>query len=134
MPVIEILYNTDERHRAIAEKIQSDWKKNLGIDVELKNQAWSVYLTSQRKLDYSVCRAGWIADYADPNSYLDLFITDGPQNNTGWGNPEYDLLIEEAKYEQNPRQRLDLLRQAEAILMDELPIIPIYSYVNTHLV
>lgn len=133
-PTIEILHNAARSHRQLAEVIQDQWQKNLGINVVIRSLEWGSYLSAEQNLEYDVARAGWIGDYPDPNTFLDLFITDGPQNNTGWGNPEYDRIIAEAKYEQDPQQRLDLLRQAEAILMDELPIIPIYSYVNTHLV
>ena len=133
-PTIEILHNADKSHRQLAEVIGDQWEKNLGVKVSIRSLEWGSFLSSTQSLDYHVARAGWIGDYPDPNTFLDLFITDGPQNETGWGNPDYDKLIEEAKFEQDAGHRLELLRQAEAILMDELPIIPIYAYVNTHLV
>ncbi len=134
LPTIEILFNTDESHRTIAEKIQNDWKKHLGIDVELKNQEWGVFIDAQRNLDYGICRAGWGADYADPNTFLDLFVTGGENNETGWGNRRYDELIQLAQSQIDPKERMRTLREAERILMDEQPIIPIYFYVSRNLV
>ncbi len=134
LPIVEIMFNTQESHRTIAEKIQSDWKKNLGIDVELKQQEWGVYLAAVRSLDYWVARAGWIADYNDPNTFLDMFVTDGENNQTGWGNERYDELIARAAQQVDLVERAKTLAGAEAILMDELPIIPIYFYVSSNLV
>jgi oligopeptide transport system substrate-binding protein len=134
LPTVEILYNTDDNHRAIAEVIGQMWKNNLGIDVELKNVEWGNYLDKQRQLDYSVSRAGWIGDYPDPNTFLDMFVTDGGQNQTGWSNSRYDELIEMAAAEPDPERRLAQLHEAEAILMNELPILPIYFYVSINMV
>lgn len=134
LPRIEILYNTSEGHQAIAEAIQQQWKNNLGIDVELRNMEWGVYLDTVSKTNFTVARAGWIGDYPDPNTFLDMFVTGGPQNNTNWSNAQYDRLIEQAASEPDAEQRMQLLREAETILMDELPIIPIYFYVSINMV
>jgi oligopeptide transport system substrate-binding protein len=133
-PKIEILYNTLESHRSIAELIQSQWKAALNIDVGLSNQEWSVFLAHIRQLQYDTARAGWIGDYADPNTFLDMFVTDGENNQTGWGNAEYDALIEAAQSEADPQQRFEIFRKAETILMTELPIIPMYYYTSSELV
>src|SRR5439155_10567415 len=92
MPSVEILFNTLETHRSIAEAIQQMWKKNLGIDARLQNQEWKVYLDSQRQLNYQVCRAGWTGDYPDPNTFLDMWLTGGGNNQTDWSSAEYDAL------------------------------------------
>jgi len=134
LPKIEILYNTNDNHRIIAEVISDHWRKTLGIDVGLRNLEWGVYLDSQRELDYVVARAGWVADYPDPNTFLDMFLTGGAQNQTGWGNPDYDKWIAKAARESSPVKRMEHFRKAEAILMDEMPIIPIYFYVSINLV
>ena len=131
-PPIELLYNTLEAHRIIAESIQQMWKKALGIDVRLVNQEWKVYLDAQRTLNYQVCRASWIGDYVDPNTFLDMWLTGGGNNETGWSNREYDGLIAEAARTTDPRQRLEVFQKAEAILLDELPIIPIYFYTHVN--
>ncbi|MGA2139087.1 MAG: peptide ABC transporter substrate-binding protein [Verrucomicrobiia bacterium] len=130
LPPIELLYNTLEAHRIIAESIQQMWNKSLGIEVHLVNQEWKVYLDSQRTLNYQVCRASWIGDYVDPNSFLDMWLTGGGNNETGWSNSQYDQLIAEAARTTDPQQRLEVFQKAEAILLDELPIIPIYFYTH----
>ncbi len=133
-PPIELLYNTSENHRLIAEAIQQMWKKHLGIDARLVNQEWKVYLDSQKTLNYQVCRAGWIGDYVDPNSFLDMWLTDGGQNETGWSNREYDRLIREAGRTIDQAKRLELFQRAEEILLDESPVLPIYFYTRVALI
>ncbi len=130
-PTIELLYNTNEDHKKVAEAIVQQWKENLGITVSLRNSEWKVYLNDVENLDYQIARAGWIGDYTDPNTFLDMFLTGGGNNNTGWSNSEYDGLIAKAATQSDPKQRFGTLRQAETILIEkELPIIPIYIYVN----
>ncbi len=130
---IEILFNTSDGHRKIAEAIQQDWQR-LGIDVRLRNLEWQTYLSTTRKMEYDVARAGWIGDYPDPNTFLDLFVTDGVQNETGWGNQAFDQLIDQATREGDPERRMRILHQAEEIIMGDLPVMPIYFYVSTNLV
>jgi oligopeptide transport system substrate-binding protein len=134
LPTVEILYNDLDVHRTIAETIQQMWRENLGVDSELRGLEWGVYLASTHSLDYEVARAGWVADYADPNTFLDMFQTDNENNQTGWGNPKYDELIKAAAAEEDATKRLELLSEAEKILIDEQPIIPIYYRVSKNLV
>ncbi|MFW5692591.1 MAG: peptide ABC transporter substrate-binding protein [Thermoguttaceae bacterium] len=133
-PRIEVLYNTSESHKAIAEVIQAQWKRHLGVDVTLSNQEWGAYLTSRRQGRYMVARAGWIGDYVDPNTFLSLFTSDNPQNQSGWSRAEYDRLIQAAQREPDDRRRLELFHAAERIVLDELPMIPIYLYVSQSMV
>jgi oligopeptide transport system substrate-binding protein len=134
LPTVEILYNDLDAHRTIAERIQQLWRENLGIDAQLRGLEWGVYLDSQQKLDYDVCRAAWIADYPDPNTFLDMFTSENQQNQTGWKNARYDELINRAAAEPDVAARMKLLQEAETILLDELPILPIYFYVSKNLV
>ena len=134
LPTIEILYNTADSHRDIAEVIQQDWKKNLGVDVTLRNLEWGTFLDTLRVGDYMVSRSGWIGDYADPNTFLDMFVTDGPNNQTKWSSAFYDEGIEKAKYESDPLKRMAIFKEMEQTLMDEQPIIPIYFYVSLNMV
>ena len=134
LPQIEILYNTADSHRDIAEVIQQDWKKNLGINVVLRNLEWGSFLDSLRMGDYMVARSGWIGDYPDPNTFLDMFVTGGPNNQTNWGNVKYDNNIEMAKSEADPATRMQLFVEAETILMEEQAILPIYFYVSKNMV
>ncbi len=130
-PKLEVLYNTDEGHKKIDAAIQQMWRKNLGIDVELRNTEWKVYLDDMSKLRYQIIRRGWIGDYRDPNTFIELFETNSGNNNTGWSNAEYDRLVREAAAEADAKKRLDLLRRAETILIDEMPAIPLYFYVSS---
>lgn len=134
MPKVTILYNTSEGHRAIAEVIQQQLRNNLNISVGLQNMEWGTYLDKVFQIDYQIARAGWIADYPDPNTFLDMWVTNSPQNSTGWSNAEYDDLIRRAGLEGNPKKRMELLRQAEEIWIEEMPVIPIYSYSSLNMV
>jgi oligopeptide transport system substrate-binding protein len=134
-PKIEILYNTQEQHRKIAVALQQMWKTYLNIDVTMINQEWKVYLDSRDALNYDVCRAGWIGDYVDPNSFLDLWVTGGGNNDTGWSNTEYDdLMMRKIPAMKTTAERIAGFSRAETILMEEMPIIPIYTYATRHLV
>lgn len=126
IPKIPILFNSEESHKMIAELVQRQWKENLGIDVEPQNQEWGAFLAAQHNLDYWISRSGWIGDYVDPNTFLGMFVTGGDDNDTNWGNTRYDELIEQAAREPDAAKRLRMLHDAEVILMDELPVIPIY--------
>ena len=133
-PKLELLFNTLESHRSIAEAIQQMWKKNLNIEVTLRNEEWKVYLDSTSRRDFMIARAGWGGDYIDPNTFLDLFMTGGGNNNTGWSNAEYDRLIRLAGTLANKEERYEVFQKAEAILVDEVPIIPIYFYTRPRLI
>lgn len=130
----EFLYNTDELHKRIAANIQESWRKKLGFRIDLRNTEWKTYLEMRKALRFDVARAGWIGDYKDPNTFLELFTSDNGNNQTGWSNAEYDRLIGEAAREPDPAKRYRLLEKAEAILMDELPVVPIFFYVSKELV
>jgi len=131
-PKLEILFNTNEDHRKLALAIQQMWQQNLGVDIVLVNQDWKVYLAREMIGDFQVSRAGWIGDYEDPNTFLDTLRPNRGNNKTGWENEDYDLLIEQANSENNQDVRYELLRQAENILIDEMPIIPLYTYVKSY--
>lgn len=133
LPALELLYNTAETHRSIAEAIQLMWKKELGIKVELVNQDWKVYLDRLNNLDYAIARAGWIGDYPDPTTFLDCFLSDSGNNRTGFAHEEYDQLLEEAMKTVDRSQRLDIYQQAEKFLLDQAPLMPIYYYTQTYL-
>ncbi len=133
-PRMDILYNTDEAHQTIAELVRKQWQRELGIQIKTRNEEWASYLSSHRQMKYNISRRGWIGDYADPATFLDMFVTGGEQNNTGFSNAEYDRLIEEAARESDTQQRMRIFQRAERILMDELPILPIYFYVSKNMV
>jgi oligopeptide transport system substrate-binding protein len=127
-PQVSILYNTSENHRAIAEAIQQMWRTRLGVDIGLTNQEWKVYLDSQDTLAFDIARAGWIADYVDPNTFMDMWRTGGGNNDTGWSNATYDALLDESAKVSSDAERFAIYQKLEAMLADEVPIIPLYFY------
>ena len=134
-PTTEILYNTSEGHRKIAVAIQQMWKEHLNIDVTLLNQEWKVYLDTVSGKNYQIARAGWIGDYVDPNNFLDMFICNGGNNRTNWCNQEYDrLILEQAPKAKSHNERLAIFKRAESMLMEAMPVIPIYIYTSNNLV
>nr|PZN68629.1 MAG: peptide ABC transporter substrate-binding protein [Pseudomonadota bacterium] len=135
MPPLEILYNTHDTHRKIAVAIQQMWKKYLNISVSMLNQEWKVYLDTRDSGAYTICRYGWIGDYVDPNSFLDMWTRDSGNNKTGWSNPAYDeLILRRIPNMKSQEERFAGFFEAETILINEMPIIPIYTYDNKHLV
>ena len=133
-PVAELLYNNSETHKAIAEAVQQMWKRDLGIDVQLYNQEWKVYLDSLTNLDFSIARSGWISVYDDANQYLEIFTTGNPNNRTGWGDPVYDALHAQSMAELDPAKRMGMLQELDAMLMRDMPIAPIYHYTQSYLI
>ena len=121
------MYNSEGQHKDICQIIQQNWAE-IGVNVELTNQEWAVFLNTRQQGDYEIARHGWVGDYIDPMTFLDLWTTDGGNNDAGFSNAEYDELIAAAKVETDSDKRNELLRQAEDILMDEMPILPIYYY------
>ncbi|MBI2001792.1 MAG: peptide ABC transporter substrate-binding protein [candidate division NC10 bacterium] len=131
-PRLELLYNTNELHRVVTQAVQQMWKDHLGIQVDLVNVEWKVYLSRQSGLDFQLSRAGWIGDYVDPNTFLDMWVTGGGNNQTGWSNKRYDDLIARAACKiVNAKDRMRALQEAEQILVaEEAPIMPLFTYVN----
>ncbi len=129
-PTIEILYNTLEAHKKVAEAIAQQWKRNLDVEVSLRNSEWKVYLADQESLNYQICRASWIGDYLDPNTFFDLFAKESGNNRTGWSNPQYDAWLQATQTESDHQSRMRIFRQMETLLVEEeCPIMPIYLYV-----
>jgi oligopeptide transport system substrate-binding protein len=133
LPLIEILINTSGNHRIIAEAVQQMWRQ-LGVPAEVNNMEMASLFAKRRALDYSVMRAEWVADFADPKSFLDVFRGGSNNNHTGWNSLAYDAALHEADRTADPGVRQQLLAQAEAVLLDELPIIPIYHFTTVRLV
>lgn len=127
-----LVYNTDEGHKKIAQAIQEMWKKNLGFEIGLENMEFQVLIDRRREGDYFVSRAGWLGDYADPMTMLDIFMTGNPQNDPKYENPEYDALLNTAKNSPDQKLRMDSMKEAEKILMRDLPITPIYFYTRPY--
>ena len=134
-PGLEITYNTNEDHRKIAVAVQQMWKDELGIDVSITNQEWKVYLNTVSQGEFQVARRGWIGDYVDANNFLDLFLANGGNNNTGYANAEFDdIILNQAPKAASREERYQLFFQAETMMMQEMPIIPFYTYTSKRLI
>jgi oligopeptide transport system substrate-binding protein len=126
LPTFEVQIKNDDNHRAILEAVQQMWKKELGVNVTIIALEQKTWIQNQSSQSYQISSARWVGDYVDPNTYLDLWLTNGGNNWTGWGNADYDRLVKEAARTLDTPQRQSLQRQAETLLLDESPVIPVY--------
>jgi oligopeptide transport system substrate-binding protein len=133
-PSVDLLYNTLEKHRIIAEALQQMWRRNLGLEIHLFNQEWKVYMDAQQTGDFQLQRAGWIGDYVDPQAFLDLWATNGGNNDTGWGDPEYDRLLAAALDARTTDERFETYQRMEKIFLDAMPVVPLYFYTYVRIV
>ena len=128
---VEYIYNTQESNKAMAEFMQAQWKQNLGITVSLRNMEWKTFLNARAKLEYKgFARGAWGADYMDPFTFLSLFYTGG-ESGTGWLDPKYVAMLDEANRMLDPKKRYELLAQAEKYMLDAQPVIPIDTAATT---
>ena len=133
-PAVEYMYNTDDRHKAIAEALQNMWQTELGVTVNLSNQDWNVFLKSRKDGDFQIARNGWIADYNDPCSFLDMWYTGGGNNDAQYSNPEYDAQIDAAKATSDQTERMAAFHKAEDLLIGQDSVLaPIYFYTNPYM-
>ncbi len=133
-PVVEYLYNTSDAHKAVAEALQNMWEQELGVTVTLNNQEWASFLQTRKNGDFSIARNGWISDYNDPVSFLDMWVTGGGNNDAQYSNPEYDNIINQAKTTADPAERMKLLHQAEDILVGQDYVVdPLYFYTQKYM-
>ncbi len=133
-PKIELLYNTLEKHRVIAEALQQMWRLNLGIDITLYNQEWKVYMDSLNETNFQMSRGGWIADYVDPHVFLDLWQTGSGNNRTNWSNQEYDRLLHTALETRSDETRFKVYHQMEELILKEMPVMPLFFYTHARLI
>ncbi len=129
-PRVQYLFDTTSRlQEQIGVELQVMWQRELGVQVGLRKLEWKTYLVAQGELDYDLCRSSWIGDYNDPNTFLDMFMSNNGNNRTGWVEPRYDHLLRQANAQLDPTRREQLLQQAETLLVREaVPIVPIYYY------
>ena len=125
-PTLRLGYYTDTVVKKVAEALQQMYKQNLNIDLEITTADWSVYYEQVQAGDFDIAAMGWGADYLHPMSFMPLFETGSTQNYTGYSNPEYDALVEQARTEPDAKTAMDLMRQAEALLMEDYPFVPIF--------
>jgi oligopeptide transport system substrate-binding protein len=132
-PVFELMYNTSEGHKLVAEMVQEMWKTNLGIEITLANQEWAVFQETRKQGDYQVARGGWITDFLDPSGLLAIFEDGNAYNDPNYNNPAYNDAMARALAATNDRDHYEALYEAQEILMTDLPIIPVYHYSDTML-
>ncbi|MED4766440.1 peptide ABC transporter substrate-binding protein [Cytobacillus firmus] len=131
LPAVTLSYNTSEAHQKIAQAIQDMWKQNLGVEVTLDNAEWNVFLDKVNQMDYQVARMGWLGDFNDAINFLEMYRdADRGNNNTGWESKEFQDLLAKSATETDPEARQQLLKDAEAIFMEDMPVAPIYFYTN----
>ncbi len=129
-----LLYNTSESHKKIAQAAQEMWRTALGIEIGLENVEFQVKLDREKSGDYQISRAGWIGDFMDPMTFLDLWASDSSFNDVNYNNPEYDALLKEAKSTIDQDVRMESMRKAEKMLMEDMPVLPVYFYTQPYTV
>lgn len=125
-PTLRLSYYTDSNVKKVVEAMQEMWKTNLGINVEITVADWAVYYDAVQAGDYDIGAMGWSADYLNPNSFLPLFVTDNVNNNSFYSNEEYDQLCAQAAVMTDAAAAMEVMRQAEDVLMADMPFIPLY--------
>ncbi|AYZ16098.1 ABC transporter substrate-binding protein [Klebsiella pasteurii] len=132
--VFNLLYNTSESHQRIAIAASSMWKKNLGVEAKLQNQEWKTMLDTMHTHNFDAVRYAWIADYDDAATFLNNFRTGDSENTSQYSNPAYDEALRNAAKASDTMARGKFYQQAEDLLGQDVPAIPVYHYVRTHLV
>lgn len=134
-PTVEYMYNTNDKHKAIGEALQNMWQEQLGVTVNLSNQDWNVFLESRKQGDYQIARNGWIADNNDPCSFLDMWYTDGGNNDAQYSNKDYDAKIDAAKATAVQEERMKAFHEAEDILIEQDNVLaPVYFYTQPYMI
>lgn len=130
-PQIEIMINPG--HESIAEAVQNMWQEKLGITATIASNDWNVFIETRDNGEYTVARHGWVADYNDPITFLDMWVTGGGNNDANYSNPEYDQLIKDVMASNDNEERFAKMHEAESILAQDMPVIPLYYYADTYL-
>lgn len=134
-PTVEYMYNTNDKHKAIGEALQNMWQEQLGVTVNLSNQDWNVFLESRKQGDYQIARNGWIADFNDPCSFLDMWYTGGGNNDAQYSNKDYDAKIDAAKATAVQEERMKAFHEAEDILIEQDNVLaPVYFYTQPYMI
>lgn len=134
-PKLTLNFNTNENHQLVAENVQAQLKRNLGVSLELKNEEWKVYLKTLRTNNFGIYRMGWVSDYPDPADFMSLMLSYSENNRSKWVNKKYDSLVEKAAAELDSDKRIEAYTQAQKILLEkDAPIVPLYVYSSNVLV
>jgi oligopeptide transport system substrate-binding protein len=131
-PAVRFLTTQSETFKVLAEALQGMWRK-LGITVDIESKEWAIYMNSMETLNYDLVIGGWIGDYTDPTTFLEMWTKGNGNNNTGWDSPEYEALLRKAELTADAAERLKILAEAEALLLTDEPVIPINWYTRNYL-
>jgi len=129
-----ILYNTSEGHKMVAEMVQESWRVNLGIEVTLLNQDWAVFQNTREEGDFDIARGGWLTDFMDPAGLLAIFTSDNAYNDPGYDSAAYDALMAASQATSDVATHFEKLYAAQNLLMEDLPILPVYYYADVYLI
>jgi oligopeptide transport system substrate-binding protein len=134
LPTLDLQVRNDEYQPRLAEVLQAQWKKELGLDLTITPLEQKTWVQNQQTLNYAISGAGWIGDFVDPVTFLDLFVSHGGNNWTGWASPAYDELIRQAAATADPAARFEQFQRAEALLLEQAPVAPVYFGVRSYLI
>jgi oligopeptide transport system substrate-binding protein len=132
-PKLRYIYNTMDAHKKIAEVLQETWRRELGIDISVENQEFKVVINNRRSGNFDIARAGWVADFSDPLNFLEILDSKSENNDSHWVDPHYDALLAQMRLESDPQKREALFKAGDRYLMEQMPLIPIYTYTNPYL-
>jgi oligopeptide transport system substrate-binding protein len=133
-PRLRLLTTDRDVSKRLAEAYQGMWDSNLGIKIDIEQKEWTSYLVAMTDLNYDLADSGWIGDYLDPTTFLDMWIEGGGNNRTGWSNKEFEILLKKSEHVRDAMERYRVLQASEKILMAEIPAIPIYWYTTNYLI
>jgi oligopeptide transport system substrate-binding protein len=132
---LRLLFNSNPAIRKMAIAIASMWKETLGVETELVDEEYRVFLDSRKDTTrWDIARLGWTADYNDAGNFLDIFRRGSPNNDATYANEQFDSLVGRAAATSNSSDRRDLLQAAEKLMLSEYPVIPIYFYSSKRLI
>ena len=132
LPELELLTTDSDVNRRMAEAMQASWRKHLGLRVRIVQREWKSYLKMRSNLEFDLLDGAWIGDYLDPTTFLDLWRGSNGNNNTGWSNASYEKLLSEAEVMSDQEKRYSKLLEAEALVMEASPAIPVYYYTSNY--
>ncbi len=130
---IKLLLGNNDSQKILADGLVEMWRKNLGVEIELERKEAKVYLDEQTLGNFQISRAGWIGDFNDASNFLDLMTANSGNNRTRWKNPKYDEFLAQAARTADPVKRKECFQQAEALLIEEMPLLLINFGVNVSL-
>lgn len=134
LPALEIQTLNNDLHSKLAEALQAIWRRELGVRVTVAPTEQRTWISNQQTLNYAISTASWTADFPDPITFLGLFPTGGTYNWTGWSNPTYDKLLDSAALATDAAKRAEIFQQAEALLLTDAPVAPIFFGAQIYLI